>query len=228
MKEAIRKKVLDLGADVCGFAGIERFIEAPAGFHPYDLYRDCQVVVVMGFALPKGLYEVKPDLLYGYFNNLTIPKIDQILMMAARIIEDTYNATAVPVPCDWPYDYWNSEEMEGRGLISMKHAAVNAGLGTMGKNTMLLNEAFGNRLTVGAILSDLKITSDSYAEPLCLEGCTRCLTSCPAQALNEGTVTQKLCRRNTYGTNAKGFETVLCNTCRSVCPVRFGKTTVIG
>ncbi|MEO1814494.1 MAG: hypothetical protein ABGU93_02735 [Acetobacterium sp.] len=49
MKESIRKKVLDLGADVCGFAGIERFIQAPEGFHPGDLYRACQVVIVIGF-----------------------------------------------------------------------------------------------------------------------------------------------------------------------------------
>jgi len=171
----------------------------------------------------KSLYEVKPDLLYGHFNYLTIPKVDQIAMMTARIIEDEYRGTAVPVPCDSPYDYWDSKKMEGRGLISMKHAAVNAGIGTLGKNTLLLNKKFGNRLTVGVILSNLKLESDDDAESLCIEGCNRCLKSCPVQALGEGSVIQKLCRNNAYGTTARGFETVSCDTCRSVCPKRFGE-----
>ncbi|MDK2942629.1 MAG: epoxyqueuosine reductase [Acetobacterium sp.] len=223
MKESIRKRILDLGADVCGFASIERFIQAPEGFHPRDLYPDCKTVIVFGFALPKSLYEVKPDLLYGHFNYLTIPKVDQIAMMTARIIEDEYRGTAVPVPCDSPYDYWDSKKMEGRGLISMKHAAVNAGIGTLGKNTLLLNKKFGNRLTVGVILSNLKLESDDDAESLCIEGCDLCLKSCPVQALGEASVIQKLCRNNAYGTTARGFETVSCNTCRSVCPKRFGE-----
>lgn len=223
MKEAIRKKVLDLGADVCGFADVGRFIKAPEGFHPGDLYHDCKAVIVIGFALPKSLFAVKPDLLYGHFNSLTISKVDQLAMMTARIIEDGYGGTAVPVPCDSPYDYWDSKKMEGRGLISMKHAAVQAGIGSLGKNTLLLNATFGNRLTVGIVLTDLELQSDQYAKPLCIEGCNLCLKSCPVQALGETSVNQKSCRNNTYGTTARGFDTVSCNTCRSVCPMRFGE-----
>lgn len=223
MKEAIRKRVLDLGADVCGFANIKRFIQAPAGFHPGDLYHDCKSVIVIGFALPKSLFAVKPDLLYGHFNYLTGPKVDQMAMMTARIIEDGYGGIAVPVPCDGPYDYWDSEKMEGRGLISMKHVAVYAGLGTLGKNTLLLNAKYGNRLTIGAILTNLELESDDYAESICKEGCNLCLKSCPVQALGAASVNQKLCRNNTYGTTTRGFDAVFCNTCRSVCLMRFGE-----
>lgn len=224
MKESIRKKVLDLGADVCGFASVERFIQAPEGFHPCDLYGDCKAVIVIGFALPKSLFEVKPELLYGHFNSLTIPKVDQIGMMTARIIEDIYGGIAVPVPCDGPYDFWNNEKMEGRGLISMKHAAVNAGIGTLGKNTLLLNAKFGNRLTVGVILTNLELGSDDYAESICIEGCNLCVKSCPVKALGEESVIQKLCRINAYGKTERGFDTVACNKCRTVCPMRFGES----
>nr|WP_320024218.1 epoxyqueuosine reductase [uncultured Acetobacterium sp.] len=222
MKEVIRKRVLELGADVCGFASVGRFVQAPEGFHPCDLYDDCKAVIVIGFALPKSLFEVKPDLLYGYFNNLTIPKVDQLGMMTARIIEDAYGGTAVPVPCDAPYDYWDTEKMEGRGLISMKHAAINAGIGTLGKNTLLLDTKFGNRLTVGVILTNLELGSDDYAESICIEGCNLCIKNCPAQAIKEESVIQKLCRNNAYGKTARGFDTVVCNKCRTVCPMRFG------
>ena len=223
MKEQIRKSILALGADVSGFADVERFIDTPKGFHPSDHYSDCKSVVVIGFALPKGLFAVKPDLIYGYFNNLTTPAVDKIALMAARMIEDVCDGVAVPLPCDAPYEYWNSEKMEGRGLISMKNAAVHAGIGTLGKNTLLLNAKYGNRLTVGAILTNLALPSDDYAESLCIDGCDLCVSSCPAQAIKEEAVIQKLCRNNTYSSTERGFDTVLCNQCRTVCPMRFGK-----
>ncbi|HEX3075395.1 MAG TPA: epoxyqueuosine reductase [Lachnospiraceae bacterium] len=223
MKEDIRKIVLDLGADVCGFASVERFDHAPEGYHPRDSYSDCKTVVVIGLALPKGLYEVKPDLIYGHFNNLTCHEVDRVSMMVAKVIEEAYDGVAVPLPCDGPYEYWDSDKMEGHGLMSMKHAAVNAGIGTMGKNTLLINPKYGNRLTVGAILTNLELSSDEYAEPSCINGCNICVKSCPVQAISAELVNQKLCRSNTYGKTERGFDTVECNHCRSVCPMRFGK-----
>ncbi|PKM61932.1 MAG: hypothetical protein CVU99_01090 [Firmicutes bacterium HGW-Firmicutes-4] len=92
--------------------------------------------------------------MYGHFNNLTTPEVDKITMSTAKIIEDNYDGVAVPIPCDAPYEYWNSQKMEGRGLISMRHAAVNAGIGTLGKNTLLINEKYGNRLTIGVMSAD--------------------------------------------------------------------------
>lgn len=216
--------VLDLGADVCGFANIDRFIDAPEGFHPCDRYRDCKSAIVIGFALPKGLFEVKSDLIYGHFNNLTTPEVDRLTMTAAKIIEERYDGVAVPMPCDSPYDYWDSEKMEGRGLISMKHAAVNAGIGSLGKNTLLLNAKFGNRLTIGVILTNLELESDDYVQSTCIDGCNLCIKNCPVQAIKEESVIQKLCRNNAYRKTERGFDTVACNQCRTVCPMRFGES----
>lgn len=55
MKNDLRKKVLEMGADLCGFAGVDRFKDAPEGFHPNDLYKDCRSVIVFGKSIPKGL-----------------------------------------------------------------------------------------------------------------------------------------------------------------------------
>jgi epoxyqueuosine reductase QueG len=98
-------------------------------------------------------------------------------------------------------------------LISMKHAAMQAGLGTLGKNTLLINERFGNRLTLGAVLTDCALPSDPLAGSVCRAGCRACVDSCPVHAIREGRVAQKLCRTHTYGRNARGYETVDCNTC---------------
>lgn len=222
MKEAIRSFILGQGADVCGFAGIERFGEAPEGFRPTDVFPACRTVVVFGLALPAGLFESPPRLIYGHYNYASCPWVDRLAFCAAREIERLTGGRALPMPSDGPYEYWDAEEMEGRGLISMKHAAVQAGLGTLGRSTLLLNRRFGNRLTLGAVLTDCALQSDPLAESVCLPGCRRCVDGCPVQAIRDGRVIQKRCRENAYGRNARGYDTVDCNVCRAVCPMRAG------
>ncbi|HYE80972.1 MAG TPA: GNAT family N-acetyltransferase [Clostridia bacterium] len=223
MKEQIKEFILGIGADVCGVANIDRFSNAPEGFHPKDIFPDCKSVIVFGISLPKGLTKVEPRLIYGHFNYAACPEVDWIAFRAAREIERLYGGYAVPLPSDGPYEYWDAEKLEGRGLISMKHAAVLAGLGTLGKNTLLLNEKYGNLLVLGVVLTDLDLVSDQLAESICIEGCSLCIRSCPSQALDGQRANQTKCRPNTYGTNARGYGTVNCNKCRAVCPMRFGK-----
>lgn len=222
MKEVIRKTIMNLGADVCGISHIDRFEAAPEGFHPTDIYEGCRSVIVFGVSLPKGLYCVSPRLVYGHFNDVACPEVDRISLLGAKYIEENFGNVAVPLPCDSPYEHWDGDKTEGRGLISMKHAAENAGLGTLGKSTLLLNRDYGNTLIIGAILTDLELESDPLAESICIEDCTLCIEHCPVSALDGRCANQKKCRANTYGQTARGFSTVDCNTCRTICPMRFG------
>lgn len=119
-KDVIREKILGLGADVCGFGGMERFTEAPINFRPIDLYPDCKSVIAVGIALLKGLLRVEPRLLYGHFNEDVVHKVDEIVFSAAKIIEKEYDGICVPIPSDCPYEYWETETMTGKGLLSWK------------------------------------------------------------------------------------------------------------
>lgn len=224
MTESIRRMILALGADVCGFAAMDHFQEAPAGFSPVDIWPSCQSVIAFGVALPKGLLEASDELIYGYFNDQTAKMVDRIGLEAARRIEALYAVKAMPIPCDGPYDAWDEETLTGKGILSMKHMAIACGLGQMGKSSLLLNPAYGNRLTIGVLLTDLALPSDEPSENICIPGCTRCVDGCPVHAIQpDGRVQQWQCRPNTYGRNARGFDTVRCNACRRVCPMRFGK-----
>lgn len=222
VKETIRNIIFSYGADVCGFAGIERFKESQEGFSPLDIFPDCRSVIVFGIALPRGLAVVSPRLIYGHFNNQNSAFVDKIAFQAAKEIEKTFTCTAVPVPSDDPYEYWESDKLEGRGLISMKYAAFQAGIGCIGKNTLLMNEEYGTLLTIGAILVDIKLASDALHRALCIDGCSKCIKSCPAGAISANGVNQKMCRLGTYGKTKRGFATVDCNICRTVCPLTFG------
>lgn len=228
MKEEIREIVLSLGADVCGFIGIERFEGAPEGFHPRDVYPRCESIIVFGMALPKGLFMGNSRLIYSHFNNFACPQVDQIAYKTANLLEKMYDGIGVPVPCDVPYDYWEEEKMEGRGLLSMKHIGYLAGIGTLGKNTLLINKVYGNRLVIGCVLTNLKLESDELVNDLCLAHCDLCMKSCPVGAIGEAGVDQKRCRLYSFGKTKRGFDTVECNRCRSVCAMRFGIKEVHG
>ena len=221
MKEHIREVVLSYGADLCGFANIDRFDNAPEGFKPTDIYPDCKTVISFAVALPQGLAKVNPRLIYGYYNYMSCPEVDTIAFKSAKKIEKNFSCVAVPIPCDTPYEYWDSEKMEGRGLLSMKHAAVQAGLGSLGKNSLFINGRYGNMMTLGAIITDLELPSDSLSESICIDNCQKCIEACPVKAIENGFVNQKLCRKHTYGKTERGFDTVDCNKCRTVCPMNY-------
>lgn len=222
MEKYIKNAALQFGADVCGIGSIDRFADAPKGFSPLDLYNKCKSVIAVGIALPKGLYEVDSRLMYGHFNAEVCTMLDILELKLAKEMERTFHCKAVPVPCDSPYEYWDAEKMTGKGLISLKHTAVLCGLGSIGKSSLLINPEYGNRLTVGAILTDLELKGDLIQPDLCIPGCRKCLENCPVQAIKDGSVEQKLCRLNTYGETARGFDTVDCNNCRVVCPMKYG------
>ncbi|MEG2686676.1 MAG: epoxyqueuosine reductase [Christensenellaceae bacterium] len=223
MENKIKKMILSCGADVCGISGIERFAAAPTGFSPKDIFKHCKSVIAFGKALPKGLTAVEPRLIYGHYNAFICNEVDAIALQGAKYIEEQFGAAAVPMPCDAPYEYWDCETLTGKGLISMKHTAVLCGLGQLGKSSLLLNPKYGTLLTVGAILTNLELCSDKLCAELCIKGCTRCVDVCPVSAIQDGKVNQLLCRQNTYGKTARGFDTVDCNRCRTVCPMKFGR-----
>lgn len=223
MKDKIKEIFINLGAEVCGIANIDLFTGVPKGFHPTDIYSDCKSVIVFAKKIPKGLTHVNPRIVYQNFNSISNVELDRIAYLASNEIEKLYNGITVPIPSDGPYDYWNEKNLEGRGIISMKHAAVLAGIGTLGKSTLLLNSEYGNMLNIGAVLTNLNLQSDAPAENICIKGCRLCIDNCPVSAISEHGVSQKLCRNCAYASNDRGFDVVNCNKCRTVCPVALGK-----
>jgi epoxyqueuosine reductase len=216
--EQVKSLTLELGADQCGIAGVDRFAGAPEGFRPRDIYSRCRSVVVFLKKMPGESMFAENPVVYSHTANLIYRILDAIGLNLCSRLEDL-KVSAVLVPCDDPYIYWDAARMHGMGILSMRHAARNAGLGILGRNTLLINPEFGNRVYIGAILVAEEMDPDPLITGLtCPPGCRICLDACPVQALDGVTVNQMLCRKQSCLHLERGWDIYGCTSCRKVCP----------
>ena len=65
------------------------------------------------------------------------------------------------------------------GAFSFKHAAVQAGMGVIGKNGLLLTPSYGPRVKLSVVLTEASLEgSHPIEEDLCAD-CTICIKVCP-------------------------------------------------
>jgi epoxyqueuosine reductase len=214
----IKSTALEHGADICGIAPVDRFSSAPKGFHPNDVYSDCQSVLVFAKNLPTESLFTSSCIPYTYINRVITEEVDGLTLTLSRKLE--YLAVRnVPIPSDDPSEYWEPDRSYARGILSLRHAGHLAGLGVLGKNTLLINDKFGNMIQLGALLLNLRLEGDPIATyEACKEDCQLCIRSCPQSALDGTTVNQKACRPLSNYRNERGFILKKCWECRRVCP----------
>jgi epoxyqueuosine reductase len=221
--EEIKSIVLRLGADACGIAGIDRFTYAPEGFRPKDVYSKCKSVVVFLKRMPPEAIMAENPVPYSHTAELLYSALDRIGLNLCPELEKR-NIHVVPVPADVPYLMYDAGKKHGMGILSMRHAAFNAGLGILGRNTLLISRDYGNMVYIGAVLLDTAIEPDPAGDDFaCPPGCRLCLDACPVQALDGVTVNQKRCREYSSILHPRGWDIYTCHACRKVCPYREGK-----
>ncbi len=112
------------------------------------------------------------------------------------------------------------------GPLLEKDYAAAAGLGWIGKNTLLLNKKFGSFLFLGELLITTEMACDEPTDNLC-RTCTACMDACPTQALEEpGLLNATKCisyltleHRSGLPANTRLHGYLAgCDLCQTVCP----------
>ncbi|MDT8899985.1 hypothetical protein [Anaeroselena agilis] len=225
--DEVKRRAAALGADLCGIAPVDRFVDAPAGFHPTAVLGGCRSVIVIAQQFPASVFASPSAAAYTF---AMFKAADQVDTAAFRIASelDRLGSRAIAVPSREPYEYWDEGRRHGQGILSLKHAAVRAGLGRMGKNTLLVNDKFGNLLCLGAVLVDRELAADRPAEYLtCEPDCRICLDACPAKALDGASIEQRKCRSVCGRYSEGGGFIYACNLCRRSCPHHRGLKTLL-
>lgn len=182
--KAIKDKALELGADLVGIADGSRV----------DTSRITELdggrVIVLGKRLNEGVARIRRwDDRHKYYNDeLTLTHLEETSLELAYWLEECgYPALLVPPTHLPPADYHDDPKAHLEPLLSMPHAAVEAGLGTLGLNLQILTPEFGPRVLLAAVLSSVDVECDRpMAEALCKgPSCGRCLKTCPGDAVRE-------------------------------------------
>jgi len=111
--------------------------------------------------------------------------------------------------------------------IMEKYFAQKAGLGFIGKNTLLISKNAGAFNFLSIIITTLEIDSDSEIQDSCGK-CNKCVQSCPTKALSEYSLNPNLCisaltiEKSTKLSDSEkklvGEKIFGCDICLKVCP----------
>mgnify|MGYP000844247307 CR=1 FL=1 len=220
--ENVKKTAVECGADLCGIAPVGRFADAPAGFHPQDILESTRSVVAFAVRLPDSAFASRNPVPYTFFATHALDEVSRLTYELVRRL-DRMGVVAVPVPSQ-PYEYWDAGTMTGKGIVSLRHIAAKAGLGTITRNHLLTSRRYGNRIALGAVLLDADVAPDPPClDPRCPDGCNLCRDHCPVGAISDEGVDQRLCRSVAEGLNERGFYLYWCRVCREKCPLSKGE-----
>jgi len=218
----IKQIIIRNGADLFGIASIDRFNEAPKGFHPIDIYKKTKSVIVFAKKISSESLYADSCVPFTYISTLAVQAVDLMTFHISNDL-DLIGIKNVVIPTDDPYEYWDEKNKTGRAILSLRHAGYLAGLGIIGRNNLLVNEDLGNMFQIGAILTEVEIEPSPIADyKTCPDNCRICLETCPAKALDGTTVNQLLCRPIAMFRNEKGYTLKKCYNCRKNCPLTLG------
>lgn len=127
---------------------------------------------------------------------------------------------------------WKAVVMDGESdekSIPLKGAAVKAGLGWIGRNSLLINQKYGSFLALGAILTDADLSGEYPVVKNRCGNCSKCIEACPVKAIE---VPQQLNRAKCLSNlleDSNGDSDLLrktdtdgyffeCDICQNACP----------
>ncbi len=214
--------VAGLEVDVVGVASLADWEGTPLAESARRLLPGAQSVVMVGMEIyPEVLDLATPAKMMGEGapRDLLAAHADYLDGRLTKAIYDVAKACrrqglrALPVPS-------KGCPVDGRyleAIFSFKHAAQAAGLGTIGKSSLLITPRFGPRVRLAGVLTEARLApSGAPEESLCVD-CDDCLRACPSRALAEPAAGQTY-SINKFACSAFRGAAGACSECVKVCP----------
>ena len=176
MKEEIREYVKSLGVDDVGFTAVKDYI-SPNTPKIETIFPEAKSIIVMAYKELSTCESPDPMLaMNGRMDKDEVMRCDSYKI--GHFLEDNFKAKIISIPKAFPIAGLNS-------VVSLRHAAVAAGLGSFGRHNLVIHPNFGTRVTFSAIVTNLEIVSDKKITENFCNNCNICVNNCPAKALEE-------------------------------------------
>ncbi|MBI3245943.1 MAG: hypothetical protein HYZ50_05500 [Deltaproteobacteria bacterium] len=193
----VKQRARELGADAVGIASAAvinahppdpKFPQTPERISP-----EIQSVVAIVKRIPAGAFRTKRPECVQYMDQLVLREMDKVCMRVAQFLEEE-GAYAFPLASQetkWEF------KRASYGYLSGRHVAVEAGLGTLGLEVNFLSPESGPRCYTSAVLTTATLEPDGkLTRQVCIgETCSRCLYSCPADAVLQWGIDKRACSK---------------------------------
>jgi len=212
LSKTIKTIALNAGAELVGFASTYKLEkEAPTGHKPSNLLPNARSIIVLagGNKLNEDRHYVRE---IGSLSTLTHIELKHSVKLERRrtraCIQAVHNFLITT-------EYQSAIETHGwYDTLSFKQAAIQAGLGVVGRGTFVIHPLFGTINILACIVTNATLT---YDDPLTIDLCGDC------------TICIQACK---YGTYRKRGDTIEWSPrrCRfyDVIPTESGKLTTYG
>lgn len=204
----VKQLAKELGADIVGIASAQTLNQFPPDplfpQTPERISPHVKSVIVIAKRIPVAAFRCKTNVPVQYIDMLVLRKMDRISYDLVEALEREGFPSFVTAAqeTDWSY------KKASYGRLSTRHLGIEAGIGTFGLEVNILTPEYGPRIYLTGILTELELEADEImTEQVCIgESCSRCLHSCPADAVRHFGIDKRAC-----ATEAQefGFTTIL-------------------
>ena len=206
--------------DLVGITPVDRLNGAPVGRWPTDILPTAKNVIVAAIHVLDSTYDL-PCTRYEYTNLFFVLNgmLNSMAYTVSRYLE-SQGYRSLPIPAAYP-----RVNKEICGILSHRHAAVQAGLGEIALNNMLTTPQFGSRVRLVSIVTEAELEPDRpFAEGLCLQKRSECnlacVKNCPVQAISmEGVIDKAKCLHYQEQIMPWSAAELRCGVCVASCPV---------
>ena len=182
--DEIRAYARKKGADLVGITPMERIKKyaVPKGSEAHEALPDAQSVVVMAKGMIPSVLKLIPSRVFDDYRYMTIYQTSMISLDVARLLYDK-GYDAIPISSYSPALFNQKEFQEKLDTVVLRPAAVEAGLGEMGTNGVILTKDYGPRIFLFGVVTNAVLKPDKpFGKELC-DNCGKCIEVCPAREI---------------------------------------------
>jgi len=181
----VKSKARELGADLVNVVSCATLETNPPDPQwpqvPSRISKRMKTCIITGIRMPWGMFLTDNSTCLSLAAQLLLRKTEKVSLELSYWLEGQgCHAYQVATEETDP-----ALKRGSYGWLSLRHVAVEAGMGTLGLEVNLLTPEFGPRVYNGAVLTDAELEPDErIKDQLCIgETCGRCLLSCPPNAV---------------------------------------------